>query len=205
MLSGQTCCQARSLARSSVEFAVPESADPVPVAPHAADLVTVIRNSTAHAVRADPPGSAESLFGSHGALLGVIPVGAGSRLAVVGYLLPAAHRDDPVRLDGQPADGLVVNAAQHRALVNGHDIGLLYREFELLAFLTARPRRAFTRAHLLASVWGTAYQGSSRTVDVHIHRLRRKLGPEHGQRLVTMRHLGYAYQPPPGSQDGRFR
>jgi DNA-binding response OmpR family regulator len=164
-----------------------------------------MRNSAAHAVRADPPGSAESLFGSQGALLGVIPLGAGSRLAVVGYLLRAARRDDPVRLDGQPADGLVVNAAQHRALVNGHDIGLVYREFELLAFLTARPRRAFTRVHLLASVWGTAYQGSSRTVDVHIHRLRRKLGPEYGQRLVTMRHLGYAYQPAPGSQDGGFR
>lgn len=106
--------------------------------------------------------------------------------------------------DGRPADGLVVDAAQHRALVNGHDIGLVYREFELLAFLTARPRQAFTRAHLLASVWGTGYQGSSRTVDVHIHRLRRKLGPEYGQRLVTMRHLGYAYQPPPGSQSSGF-
>ena len=227
MLSGQTCCQARSLARSSVEFAVPESAHSLPLAPHAADLVSperrvrhgagrtrrraigpalvaVMRNSTAHAIPADTPGSAESWFGSQGALLGVIPLGAGSRLAVVGYLLPAARRDDSLRLDGQPADGLVVDAAQHRALVNGRDIGLVYREFELLAFLTARPRRAFTRAHLLASVWGTAYPGSSRTVDVHIHRLRRKLGPEYGQRLVTMRHLGYLYRPPSGSQEREF-
>jgi DNA-binding response OmpR family regulator len=111
----------------------------------------------------------------------------------------AARRDDLVRLDGRAADGLVVDAAQHRALVDGHDIGLLYREFELLEFLAARPRRVFTRADLLASVWGAAYQAGSRTVDVHVHRLRRKLGPEYGQRLVTMRHLGYSYQPPPGS------
>jgi len=139
-------------------------------------------------------GSPVSLSGSQGALLGIIPLGAGSRLAVVGYLLPAARRDRSVR----PADGLVVDAAQHRALLNGRDIGLVYREFELLAFLTARPCRAFTRAHLLANVWGAAYEGTSRTVDVHVHRLRRKLGPEHGQRIVTMRHLGYAYQPPAG-------
>ena len=72
----------------------------------------------------------------------------------------------------------------------------MFREFELLAFLTARPGRAFTRSHLLASVWDEGYQGSSRTVDVHMHRLRRKLGPEHGQCLVTMRRLGYLYRPP---------
>jgi DNA-binding response OmpR family regulator len=134
-----------------------------------------------------------------GALLGVIPLGPGSHLAVVGYLLPGARQDTRVRPAGQPADGLVVDGAQHRALVNGRDIGLVYREFELLAFLTARPYQAFTRAHLLESVWGAAYQGSTRTVDVHIHRLRRKLGPECRQRLVTMRHLGYLYQPPSGS------
>jgi hypothetical protein len=152
-----------------------------------------------------PTGPQVSLSGSQGALLGVIPLGAGSRLAVVGYLLPAARRDRSVQPAGHPADGLVVDAAQHRALVNGRDIGLVYREFELLAFLTARPCRAFTRAHLLANVWGAAYEGSSRTVDVHVHRLRRKLGPEYGRRLVTMRHLGYAYQPPagmPGRESG---
>jgi DNA-binding response OmpR family regulator len=133
---------------------------------------------------------------SNATLLGVVPLGAGSRLAIVGYLLPVARRESPGPPAGQPADGLVVDGAQHRALVNGRDIGLVFREFELLDFLTTHPCRAFTRAHLLASVWGKAYQGSSRTVDVHIYRLRRKLGPEYGQRLVTMRHLGYLYRPP---------
>jgi len=132
-------------------------------------------------------------------------MGAGRRLVIVGYELPAGRAADPAPLARLPHDGLVVDAAQHRALVHSRDIGLVYREFELLAFLAARPCRAFTRMHLLANVWGPAYQGGSRTVDVHIHRLRRKLGPEYGQCLVTMRHLGYLYQPPPGNQDGRSR
>ncbi len=158
-----------------------KSADSVSLAPYA-DLVA-------------PPVVLER----QGALLGVIPLGLGSQLAVVGYLLPGARQDARLRPAGQPADGLVVDAAQHRALVNGRDIGLVYREFELLAFRAARPYQAFTRAHLLETVWGAAYQGSTRTVDVHIHRLRRKLGPEYRQCLVTMRHLGYLYQPPSGS------
>lgn len=145
-----------------------------------------------------------------GTLLGIVPMGGGTRLAIVGYVLPPADDSAPPTgrpadgltgppadgLTGRPANGLVVDAAQRRALVNGQDVGLVFREFELLAFLTARPGRAFTRAHLLASVWDEGYQGSSRTVDVHMHRLRRKLGPEHGQCLVTMRRLGYLYRPP---------
>ena len=157
-----------------------------------------MRNGPAYAAPApvptDAPASAGSRVGSHGTLLGIVPLGAGSRLAIVGYLLPPA--DDSTPPTEQPADGLVVDTAHHRALVNGRDADLVFREFELLAFLTARPGRAFTRAHLLASVWRKAYHGRSRTVDVHVHRLRRKLGPEYGPRLVTMRNLGYMYRPP---------
>lgn len=167
----------------------------------AADLVSQQRPFRRELGLRSLPGFAQPLTGSQGTLLGVVPVGADHRLAIVGYLLPLARPGDP----GQPAEGLVVDAAQHRALVNGRDVGLVRREFELLAFLAARPCRAFTRAHLLSSVWGAAYQGSSRTVDVHVHRLRRKLGPEYGQRLVTMRHLGYVYRPPSGSQDRGLR
>ena len=56
----------------------------------------------------------------------------------------------------------MVDTAHHRALVNGRDAGLVFREFELLAFLTARPGRAFTRAHLLASVWGKDHRRAAR-------------------------------------------
>ncbi len=166
----------------------------------AVSVVSVRRNGTAHGAPApappDPPENAHALFGSQGALLGVVPLGTGARLAIVGYVLPAAGRLGP----GQPGHGLLVDAAQHRALVDGRDIGLVHLEFQLLAFLAAHPYRAFTRAQLLASVWGKAYQGGDRTVDVHVHRLRRKLGPEHGRRLITMRHLGYLYQPPGPAQ-----
>jgi DNA-binding response OmpR family regulator len=134
--------------------------------------------------------------GDNGTLLGVVPLGRGSRLAIVGYVLPAGVLPAGVLPAAEPADGLVVDTVQHRVLVNGRDAGLVYREFELLAFLIARPDQVLSRAHLLASVWGKTYQGRSRTVDVHMHRLRRKLGPEYGQRLVTRRHLGYMYISP---------
>jgi DNA-binding winged helix-turn-helix (wHTH) protein len=131
-----------------------------------------------------------------GTLLAVVPVNGGSaRLAIVGYFLPLTGQDSIVPPDELPEDGMVVDAAQHRVVLSGRDAGLLFREFELLAFLAANPGRAFTRAHLLASVWGDAYQGTTRTVDVHIHRLRRKLGPEYAQRLVTVQGVGYLYQP----------
>ncbi len=174
-----------------------EPAVSVPGAPPAAELLQRGRHLRHEPALGELRGPAASLSGIQGRLLSVVPVGTGCRLAIVGYILPPGrpvHLAPPAQ---QPRDGLVVDTGQRRALVNGRDIGLVYREFELLAFFTARPRLAFTREHLLANVWGTAYEGSSRTVDVHIHRLRRKLGPEYAQRLVTMRHLGYVYQPPP--------
>ena len=149
---------------------------------------------------AGSPGDFASLPGDGGTLLAVVPVNGGSsRLAIVGYLLPVAreHASAPVDQSSAvrpPADGLVVDAAGYRVLASGHDVGPLFREFELLAFLAANPDRAFPRAHLLARVWGAAYRGTTRTVDVHIHRLRRKLGPGYAQRLVTVRGVGYMYR-----------
>jgi DNA-binding response OmpR family regulator len=143
----------------------------------------------------------------HGTLLGVVPIeGASAQLAIVGYLLPSSARrvSDRAgdRLDPAPparaaseTDGLVVDAARRRVLVQGRRVDLAFREFELLAFLTANPGRVFSRRDLLARLWEDAYHGTARTVDVHVHRLRRKLGPEHARRLVTMRRVGYMYQP----------
>ncbi len=143
----------------------------------------------------------------HGTLLGVVPIhGGAAQLAIVGYLLPSAGRRVSERtgenLDqARPGrvisdmDGLVVDAIQRRVLVQGRDVGLAFREFELLAFLTANPGRVFSRRDLLTRLWEDAYHGTTRTVDVHVHRLRRKLGPEHARRLVTLRRVGYMYQP----------
>jgi DNA-binding response OmpR family regulator len=97
---------------------------------------------------------------------------------------------------------MVVDRLQHRILVAGRDVGLLFQEFELLEFLMAHPYRAFTRAELLASVWTRERQVTSRTVDIHVHRLRRKLGPAVASCLVTVRRVGYMFRPSPPSVDG---
>jgi DNA-binding response OmpR family regulator len=92
--------------------------------------------------------------------------------------------------------GLVIDSHQHRVLLEGREIELVFQEFELLEFLTDHPYRAFTREQLLAGAWPDRQQATGRTVDVHIHRLRRKLGPGHAQYLVTVRRVGYMYRPP---------
>jgi DNA-binding response OmpR family regulator len=144
----------------------------------------------------ESPESVESLSEGHGTLLAVVPVNGGSsELAIVGYLLPRAAVSGSVPPEDPPA-GLVVDAAQHRVVVRGHDAGLVFREFELLAFLITNQGRVFTRAQLLARVWGGVNDGTTRTVDIHVHRLRRKLGPEYARHLVTVRRVGYMYQPP---------
>jgi DNA-binding response OmpR family regulator len=66
-------------------------------------------------------------------------------------------------------------------------------EYELLKFLITHPRRAFSRQALLTRVWGYAHYGSGRTVDVHVRRLRAKLGPEHASRIRTVRSVGYLF------------
>ncbi|MCX9190055.1 hypothetical protein C3Y87_01230 [Carbonactinospora thermoautotrophica] len=84
-------------------------------------------------------------------------------------------------------------------LVEGEPLALAFLEFELLAFLLAHPFRVFTRAQLLSAVWGRQYLGETRTVDVHINRLRRKLGPVYRSCIVTVRRVGYKFQPRQGA------
>ena len=92
-----------------------------------------------------------------------------------------------------PGGGPVLDIAGHRVLVGGRDAGLVYLERALLQFLMANAGRAVTRAEIFRSVWGAEPSGATRTVDIHVHRIRRKLGPEHGRRLVTVRRVGYRY------------
>ena len=72
-------------------------------------------------------------------------------------------------------------------------LDLTYKEFELLKFLAQHPGRVFTRAQLLQEVWGYDYFGGTRTVDVHVRRLRAKLGPEHEALIGTVRNVGYRF------------
>ncbi|SDC21033.1 winged helix-turn-helix domain-containing protein [Streptomyces prasinopilosus] len=93
------------------------------------------------------------------------------------------------------AQRIRVDTAQRTAEVDGRRLDLTYLEFELLAHLVAHPNRVHTRDHLVATVWGYGHVGDGRTVDVHIARLRRKLGAEHRGTIQTVRRVGYKYAP----------
>ncbi|MFF3331259.1 winged helix-turn-helix domain-containing protein [Streptomyces sp. NPDC002888] len=113
--------------------------------------------------------------------------------------LPVAVPDQPRPVDTAGGDPLVrVDAVQRTAEVNGRQLDLTYLEFELLAHLVAHPGRVHTRDQLVGTVWGYGHVGDGRTVDVHIARLRRKLGAEHRQAIQTVRRVGYKYTPPIG-------
>ena len=94
------------------------------------------------------------------------------------------------------AGELVVDEVTYSARVRGRVLDLTYKEFELLKFLAQHPGRVFTRDQLLREVWGYDYFGGTRTVDVHVRRLRAKLGPEHDALIGTVRNVGYRFVPP---------
>ncbi|KZM33396.1 winged helix-turn-helix transcriptional regulator [Oerskovia enterophila] len=94
------------------------------------------------------------------------------------------------------AGELAIDAGGYTARLRGRPLDLTYKEFELLKYLVQHPGRVFTRAQLLQEVWGYDYYGGTRTVDVHVRRLRAKLGPEHEQLIGTVRNVGYRFDPP---------
>jgi DNA-binding response OmpR family regulator len=86
---------------------------------------------------------------------------------------------------------LVLDVDSYSVTVAGRPLDLTYKEFELLRFLAEHPGRVFTRPALLREVWGFDFYGGTRTVDVHVRRLRAKLGPEHEGLIETVRGVGY--------------
>ncbi|MGP0032814.1 MAG: winged helix-turn-helix domain-containing protein [Acidimicrobiales bacterium] len=88
---------------------------------------------------------------------------------------------------------LVLNLETYQAAVAGRVLDLTYMEYELLRFLAGHPAKVFTRETLLSRVWGYEYYGGARTVDVHIRRLRAKLGEEHAHLIQTVRSVGYRF------------
>lgn len=89
-------------------------------------------------------------------------------------------------------EGLVLNVDTYEAAISGQPLELTYMEYELLRYLASNPGRVFTREVLLSQVWGYDYFGGARTVDVHIRRLRSKLGEEHATMIQTVRSVGYS-------------
>ena len=86
---------------------------------------------------------------------------------------------------------LVIDEGTYTARLRGRPLDLTYKEFELLKYLAQHAGRVFTRAQLLHEVWGYDFFGGTRTVDVHVRRLRAKLGPEYEALIGTVRNVGY--------------
>ena len=139
-----------------------------------------------------------------GTLLAVVPIpGTGTSMAIVGYPVTAPG---PVLgsagVDGQELhpvrSGLLLDHDQRRVWVDGAEVALTFQEFELLAFLSAHPSTVFSRSDLVTRVWQRDFAADSRTVDVHVSRLRHKLGPAYGRCLVTEYRVGYQFRPATG-------
>ncbi|MBW5424054.1 winged helix family transcriptional regulator [Streptomyces sp. BG9H] len=116
---------------------------------------------------------------------------------MVGYLVlvPAAAQE-PAEPRPPVTGPVSVDPVRRSAEVDGRPLDLTYLEFELLAHLVAHPHRVHTRDQLVTTVWGYGHVGDGRTVDVHVARLRRKLGAEHRRAIQTVRRVGYKYAPP---------
>ncbi|MFF9686164.1 winged helix-turn-helix domain-containing protein [Streptomyces sp. NPDC014623] len=127
----------------------------------------------------------------------LVLVPAGRQPAPAGAVASAQHREPvPEPVAGAPAGGPVrIDPSRRTAAVDGVPLDLTYLEFELLAHLVAHPHRVHTRDSLVTTVWGYGHVGDGRTVDVHVARLRRKLGAEHRRVIQTVRRVGYKYAP----------
>ncbi|GHE79359.1 winged helix-turn-helix domain-containing protein [Streptomyces werraensis] len=179
----------------------PSLSTPVPAAsvpPARARLRAVDRDDVAAVARLLPPGA--TLLPAPPDAVPVLP----GRPPMVGYLvLVPADRQPPFPAPAPPVgaaedtDALIrVDPVRRTAEVDGRRLDLTYLEFELLAHLVAHPDRVHTRDRLVSTVWGYGHVGDGRTVDVHIARLRRKLGPEFRDAIRTVRRVGYTYVPP---------
>jgi DNA-binding response OmpR family regulator len=93
---------------------------------------------------------------------------------------------------------LAIDTESYRVSAAGRSLDLTFKEFELLRFLATHRGRVFTRPALLREVWGYDFYGGTRTVDVHVRRLRAKLGPEHEHLIETVRSVGYRAAEPEG-------
>ncbi|MEV4683881.1 winged helix-turn-helix domain-containing protein [Streptomyces kurssanovii] len=121
------------------------------------------------------------------------------RPPMVGYLVLVPADGQPRRTtapqNGTDGGPVLIDPVRRTAHVDGRALDLTYLEFELLAHLVAHPQRVHTRDQLVTTVWGYGHVGDGRTVDVHVARLRRKLGAEHRRTIQTVRRVGYKYAP----------
>ncbi|WP_062431325.1 response regulator transcription factor [Herbidospora daliensis] len=127
---------------------------------------------------------------------GPAEVEARLRMAIGKMSLAAAEEvPDEIR-----SGDLAIDEATYTARLRGRALDLTFKEFELLKYLAQHPGRVFTRAQLLQEVWGYDYFGGTRTVDVHVRRLRAKLGAEYEALIGTVRNVGYRFVPDRGNE-----
>ncbi|NEA62117.1 winged helix-turn-helix domain-containing protein [Streptomyces sp. SID12488] len=148
-----------------------------------------------------PPHTLPTLPGQPPMIGYLVLVPADQQPPVLPFALPDPGQPAPAVDPEQPGTDsgrhlVRVDNVQRTAEVEGRPLDLTYLEFELLAHLVAHPGRVHTRDQLVTTVWGYGHVGDGRTVDVHIARLRRKLGAEHRQAIQTVRRVGYKYTPP---------
>ena len=113
--------------------------------------------------------------------------------ARVRHLMWSNSGDGDVRTDLVEYGELLLNLETYQATIAKRPLDLTYMEYELLKFLAQNPGKVFTREILLSRVWGYEYYGGARTVDVHIRRLRAKLGEEYANLIATVRSVGYRF------------
>lgn len=206
MTQTQTRTRSRTSAATAASAATAHLAFPPSHPRHR--LRAVDRDEVARVVDLLPPGATWLPAPQH--TLPTLP----GQPPMVGYLIlvPADQQQPPVTYAPQavaaPAptaptapsapdgDALVrIDPARRTAEVDGRVLDLTYLEFELLAHLVKHPHRVHSRDQLVTTVWGYGHVGDGRTVDVHIARLRRKLGAAHRGAIQTVRRVGYKYAP----------
>lgn len=116
-------------------------------------------------------------------------------VARIGAVLRRGYEQDPVPEDVLDEDGVRMDVERHEVTVNGKPVTLALKEFEVLEVLLRNAGRVMTRGQLIDRVWGDDYVGDTKTLDVHIKRLRGKIeiDPSHPVRVITVRGLGYKF------------
>jgi DNA-binding response OmpR family regulator len=133
---------------------------------------------------------------------GPAEVDARIRIAI-GRYLALITSTDPSTGEIRTGD-VVIDENSYTARIKGRALDLTFKEFELLKYLAQHPGRVFSRAQLLQEIWGYDYFGGTRTVDVHIRRLRSKLGPEFESIIGTVRNVGYRFTLPSAGKESQI-
>lgn len=131
------------------------------------------------------------------------PAEVEARIRLAMGRLAARNEDHDETIAEIRSGDVTIDEATYTARLRGVALDLTYKEFELLKFLAQHPGRVFTRAQLLQEVWGYDYFGGTRTVDVHVRRLRAKLGAEHESIIGTVRNVGYRFVVPPRTEESK--